>query len=99
GRRASGLARVLRIVVFAPEEMLLVAGSPSLRRAAVDQLATSRSPIYGDTLTTYGRILQQRNSLLRAIREETATREELRFRDGSFLDAAATLVDERLRLL
>ncbi len=99
GRRASGLARVLRIVVFAPEEMLLVAGSPSLRRAAVDQLATSRSPVYGDTLTTYGRILQQRNSLLRAIREEAATRDELRFWDASFLHAAAALVDERLRLL
>jgi DNA replication and repair protein RecF len=99
GRRASGLSALLRIVVFAPEEMLLVAGSPSLRRAAIDQLATSRSAIYGDTLSTYGRILQQRNGLLRAIREETATRAELRYWDGAFLDAAAHLVVERLRLL
>ncbi len=99
GRRASSLAQLLRIVVFAPEEMLLVVGSPSLRRAAIDQLATSRSPLYGDTLTTYGRILQQRNGLLRAIREETATRAELRYWDEAFLDAAGSLVTERLRLL
>jgi DNA replication and repair protein RecF len=98
-RRAASLASLLRIVVFAPEEMLLVAGSPSLRRAAIDQLATSRSALYADTLTTYGRILQQRNSLLRAIREEEATRDELRYWDTAFLDAAAALVDERLRLL
>ena len=39
GRRAAGLAGLLRVVVFAPEEMLLIAGSPSLRRAALDQLA------------------------------------------------------------
>ena len=32
-RRASSLSDHLRVVVFAPEEMLLVAGSPSLRRA------------------------------------------------------------------
>jgi DNA replication and repair protein RecF len=98
-RRAASLASLLRIVVFAPEEMLLVAGSPSLRRAAIDQLATSRAPLYADTLSTYGRILQQRNSLLRAIREEEATRDELRYWDTAFLDAAAALVDERLRLL
>ena len=99
GRRAASLAGVLRVVVFAPEEMLLVAGSPSLRRAAIDQLASSGSPAYADALTTYGRTLQQRNSLLRAIREEGASRDELRFWDGAFLDAGGAVVAERRRLL
>ena len=85
-RRAAGLAGLLRVVVFAPEEMLLIAGSPSLRRAVIDQLASSGSPAYADALATYGRTLQQRNSLLRAIREEGASRDELRFWDGAFLD-------------
>jgi DNA replication and repair protein RecF len=98
-RRAAGLAGLLRTVVFAPEEMLLVAGSPGLRRAAIDQLAMQRSPTYGHDLATYTRTLQQRNSLLRSIREEQATREELRFWDGSFLDAGGAIVAERLRLL
>ena len=39
GRRAGGLDGPLRVVVFAPEEMLLVVGSPGLRRATLDQLA------------------------------------------------------------
>ena len=99
GRRAAALSGLLRVVLFAPEEMLLIAGSPSLRRAVIDQLATAGSPAYGDALSTYGRTLQQRNSLLRAIREEGASREELRFWDGSFLDAGATIVAERHRLL
>jgi len=99
GRRATTLAALLRVVVFAPEEMLLIVGSPSLRRAAVDQLAASRSVVYADALATYGRVLQQRNGLLRAIREETATRDELRFWDGAFLDAGGAIVAERLRLL
>ena len=71
-RRAAGLAGILRIVLFAPEEMLLIAGSPSLRRAVIDQLAASGSPAYADAFATYARTLQQRNSLLRAIREEGA---------------------------
>ena len=98
-RRAAGLAGLLRTVLFAPEEMLLIAGSPSLRRAVLDQLAASSSPAYADALTTYGRTLQQRNSLLRAIREDGASRDELRFWDGAFLDSGATIVAERRRLL
>jgi len=98
-RRASGLAGPLRIVVFAPEEMLLVTGSPSLRRAVIDQLASATSRAYADTLATYGRTLQQRNSLLRAIREEGASRDELRFWDGALLDSGAAIVTERRRLL
>lgn len=99
GRRAAGLAGLLRIVLFAPEEMLLIAGSPSLRRAVVDQLAIAGSIAYADALTTYGRTLQQRNSLLRAIREDGASRAELRFWDGAFLDAGSSIVTERRRLL
>jgi DNA replication and repair protein RecF len=79
--------------------MLLVVGSPGLRRAALDQLAMQRSAAYARDLGDYTRTLQQRNSLLRAIREEQAGRDELRFWDGSFLDAGGAIVAERLRLL
>jgi DNA replication and repair protein RecF len=44
-------------------------------------------------------VLQQRNGLLRAIREEGASRDELRFWDGAFLDAGGAIVGERRRLL
>jgi DNA replication and repair protein RecF len=98
-RRASGLVGLLRAVLFAPEEMLLVVGSPGLRRAAIDQLAAQRASAYLRDLATYSRTLQQRNSLLRAIREEQADRSELRFWDGTLLDAGGAIVEARLRLL
>ena len=34
GGRAAGLAGILRVVVFAPEDMLLISGGPALRRTA-----------------------------------------------------------------
>jgi DNA replication and repair protein RecF len=98
-RRAAGLTGLVRAVVFAPEEMLLVVGSPGLRRAALDQLASQRSSAYARDLATYTRTLQQRNSLLRAIREEQASRDELRFWDGAFLETGAAVVAERHRVL
>jgi DNA replication and repair protein RecF len=98
-RRAVSLAEKLRVVLFAPEDMLLVAGSPSLRRSTLDQLATTLVPGYAAELATYGRALQQRNSLLRAVRDETAAREELRYWDQPFLDAGGAVVAARHALL
>jgi DNA replication and repair protein RecF len=79
--------------------MLLVVGSPSLRRAAIDALGSAMFPTYADNLSTYGRTLQQRNSLLRAIREEGATRDQLRFWDESFIETGGQVVAARHALL
>jgi DNA replication and repair protein RecF len=98
-RRASSLGDHLRVVLFAPEDMLLIVGSPGLRRATIDRLAAGLWPAYADALATYGRALQQRNSLLRLIREETSTREELRYWDEPFLTSGAEVVAGRHRLL
>jgi len=98
-RRAAALAERLRVVLFAPEDMLLVAGSPSLRRATIDQLAGTLIQGYAAQLATYGRALQQRNGLLRAIRDETASREELKYWDRPFLDSGAAVVAARHELL
>ncbi len=98
-RRAAALAGTLRVVLFAPEEMLLVAGPPGLRRSALDLLAGQARPAYLHDLATYGRALQQRNSLLRAIRDEGASPEDLRLWDAPLVEAGAAVVAERLRLL
>lgn len=98
-RRAAALSDALRVVVFAPEEMLLVVGSPSLRRAAIDSLAAQRWPLYRRALSTYGRALQQRNSLLRVIREGLAEADQLRYWDDVLVSEGGSLVAQRLALL
>lgn len=98
-RRASSLAAVLRAVLFAPEEMLLVAGSPGLRRTELDTLAASLSPSHGADMATYSRALQQRNGLLRAIREDQAARDQLRFWDEALLTAGSAVVNGRIATL
>jgi DNA replication and repair protein RecF len=98
-RRPAALSSTLRVVLFAPEEMLLVTGAPGLRRDALDRIASDRSPAYARALATYEKALRQRNGLLRAIREEQATRDQLRFWDGAFLDAGAEVLDGRAETL
>jgi DNA replication and repair protein RecF len=98
-RRPAALSEHLRTVLFAPEEMLLVIGPPTLRRASLDGLAGPHDPSYCANMATYSRALQQRNSLLRAIREGEADRDQLRLWDEPFLASGSAIVAARLRLL
>jgi DNA replication and repair protein RecF len=98
-KRATGLAEALRVVLFAPEEMLLVVGPPSLRRTALDALAGARSLAYGRAMASYGRALQQRNGLLRRIREGEAERDQLPYWDRLVVEEGGVIVAERLALL
>ena len=98
-RRAAALAGVVRVVLFAPEDMLLVVGSPSLRRSLLDVLVSQRSPGAAASLSVYGRALQQRNNLLRAIRDGTAARDELGFWDETVVREGGRIVSWRLDAL
>lgn len=98
-RRPGALSTVLRAVLFAPEEMLLVVGSPSLRRAALDTLVAQREPEGSAVLATYGRALQQRNTLLRRIREGEAAPDELRYWDDVLVRDGGRIVGWRLASL
>ena len=65
-RRAAQLAQTLPVVLFAPEDMLLIVGSPSLRRHALDALIVRTVPTAAATMATYARALSQRNNLLKS---------------------------------
>jgi DNA replication and repair protein RecF len=94
-RRPSALAAALPVVLFAPEDMLLVIGSPSGRRNSLDTLIVQTVPTSAATMSTYGRALTQRNNLLRAIRENAAAPDELHYWDDVILENGAQIVDWR----
>ena len=94
-RRPSALAATLPVVLFAPEDMLLVVGSPGGRRNSLDAVVVQTVPTSGATMSTYARALTQRNNLLRAIREGTAAPDELHYWDGVVIEDGAQIVDWR----
>ncbi|HEY7025962.1 MAG TPA: DNA replication/repair protein RecF [Candidatus Limnocylindrales bacterium] len=94
-RRPSALAVALPVVLFAPEDMLLVVGSPSGRRNSLDMLIVQTVPAAAATMSTYGRALTQRNNLLRAIRENAAAPDELHYWDDVILENGTQIVDWR----
>lgn len=94
-RRPTALVAALPVVLFAPEDMLLISGSPAARRTAIDNLVAQTTPSAGSTLVNYARAITQRNNLLRSIRDGTAAPAELRFWDSVVIEDGAQIVDWR----
>ncbi|MBB5174787.1 DNA replication/repair protein RecF [Texcoconibacillus texcoconensis] len=63
--RISQYIGALNIVMFAPEDLRLVKGSPKERRRFIDMEMGQISPIYLYHLSQYHKILKQRNRLLK----------------------------------
>ena len=55
----------LNVVLFAPEDLQIVKGSPSLRRKFIDAELAQSHPVYLQELLDYNRILKQRNKFLK----------------------------------
>jgi len=58
-------SRMLPTVLFEPNHLLLLSGSPDLRRTFLDDLIEQTEPGFGNIRRHYRRVLAQRNSLLK----------------------------------
>jgi DNA replication and repair protein RecF len=67
-RRAAEALGVLRVVLFAPEDVAIVRGDPGERRRFLDDLLAQRRPAYAAARAEYDRALRQRNQLLKQAR-------------------------------
>jgi DNA replication and repair protein RecF len=53
------------VVLFEPEDLRLLHGSPTRRRQFIDRFISQLNPLYGPALRKYERSLRQRNNLLK----------------------------------
>ncbi len=75
--RPRELLGLLRTVVFAPEDLGLVKGDPSGRRAFLDELCVALQPAFAGDLADYDRVLRQRSSLLKSARAKARIDEDM----------------------
>jgi len=101
-QRLSQFLGTLRPVLFTADELILLKGAPAGRRALLDRAVLQADPGYLDRVQAYGRILRQRNRLLkeRAAPRElepwsealAATGARIRYDRRSFLDRLAPVL-------
>ncbi|MDD2859188.1 MAG: DNA replication/repair protein RecF [Candidatus Nanopelagicales bacterium] len=87
--RVRDVLGILRIVVFAPEDLSLVKGDPADRRAFLDGLLVQRVPRLAGTRADLERILRQRNALLKSARAARRS-------DVEHLDSTLQIWNEQL---
>ena len=104
--RARELVGLVRTVIFAPDDLALVKGDPSGRRAFLDDLLVLRAPRLAGVRQDYERVLKQRNSLLKtagAARRGSSSQESaletLGVWDAHLARTGAEILAERLRLV
>ena len=85
--------------MFSPEDLQLIKGEPALRRRFFDMQISQTDPIYYDLLLKYNRVLQQRNKLLKDLREFGGKRDILFTWDKEFCSLAAKITKKRLLAL
>ncbi|HEX7173483.1 MAG TPA: DNA replication and repair protein RecF [Candidatus Limnocylindria bacterium] len=95
-RRSTSVTEVARSVLFRPEEMLLLVGSPSERRRFLDGIVAQRDRRAARDLVDVGRVVAQRNALLRAIRAEEASLDTLAFWDEQLATIGGRVMRARL---
>lgn len=89
--RAREICGVLRTVVFSPEDLAIVKGDPSDRRAFIDQLVITRWPRMAGVKSDYERALKQRNALLKSLAGKGGRRV-----DDEYAAATLEVWDEQL---
>lgn len=96
--RARDLLGLLRVTVFAPDDLQLVKGGPAGRRAYLDDLLVAVAPRYEAVQAEYDRVLKHRNALLRQGLRGPDAESTLVVFDEQLVRAGSELVRGRLRL-
>ncbi len=101
--RARDAVGILRTVLFAPEDLSLVKGDPSLRRRYLDEVVVALRPHHSALRADYERVLKQRNALLKSARAAgrfSSTHEAtLEVWDQHLAESGVRLLSARLRLV
>ena len=89
----------LNTVMFSPEDLQLIKGEPQQRRRFFDMQIAQTDKAYYELLVKYNRLLQQRNRLLKEIRDNNGDKGQLNLWNNELSASAARIVKKRLAAL
>jgi DNA replication and repair protein RecF len=94
-RRAIDLVGQMPTVLFLPQDVELISGSPSVRRRYLDIALCQMQHDYCRSLSAYNKVLDQRNALLKTLRDQGGPREQLAFWDEQLVAQGSLLMARR----
>lgn len=98
-RKLSEYIGAANVVMFAPEDLGLVKGSPQVRRRFMDMEIGQTNPVYLHYLSKYQKILQQRNHLLKDYDRNKQAKLMLDVLTTQLVEMAVHIMDKRIEFV
>lgn len=98
-KRLSNYIGSLNVVMFAPEDLELVKGSPQVRRRFIDMEIGQISPMYIYYLSQYHKLLHQRNALLKDWNKRVENRPLIDIFTAQLVRVAAKILVQRCQFV
>ena len=95
--RISNYIGICNTVIFAPEDLNLIKGSPSIRRKFFNLLISKISPSYFGLISSYSRLLNQKNTTIKSFKGGKPDDIALDFWDYPLADVSAEIILYRYR--
>jgi DNA replication and repair protein RecF len=98
-KRVMDMVGLLNVVLFLPQDLTLVEGSPSDRRRFMDNTLGQVDGAYLQAVDTYEKVLPQRNALLRRIADRQSSPRELAYWDEQIVQFGSIIIAGRQKFL
>lgn len=98
-RKLGDLFGTVNIVLFSPEDLMLVKEGPSYRRRYMDMELCQISKIYYSNLQRYYRVLKERNNVLKKCNENRSILDTLDIWDIQLVDYGIKIMQSRKRFI
>lgn len=94
-KKSAQLFGLVNIILFAPEDLNIIKESPSDRRRFMDMEMCQLSRLYYSNLSSYNKVLNQRNNLLKQISFDTSKIDMLDVWDMQLADYGIKIIKDR----
>ncbi|SES41185.1 DNA replication/repair protein RecF [Psychrobacillus sp. OK032] len=99
-KKLSNYIGQLNVVMFAPEDLYLVKGSPQVRRRFLDMEIGQISPVYLHDLLQFQKILKQRNHILKQNQGKSFLKDVMfDVYTEQYIDAAVKVIQKRFQFM
>ncbi|MBO4905275.1 MAG: DNA replication/repair protein RecF [Lachnospiraceae bacterium] len=94
-KKAAELMGVINVILFSPEDLSIIKNGPSERRRFIDSELCQLDKVYLYNLTSYNKIVNQRNSLLKDITYHPELTDTLDVWDSQLISLGTKIIDRR----
>jgi len=98
-KRARDVIGHFNAVLFLPQMMQVIEGSPDERRRYLDLAISQVVPNAAGALNEYGKVVTQRNALLKQLAEQGGDADQLAFWDERLAKRGAQIIHQRIQAL